>query len=256
MALTLYDAENGIDGLDCTTTTLGASAPESAANGNGGFRRFTSQAARVGMLGYHFKAVTGQNSYWRVNITASTVQAFRGIFRMVALPAATRRILQYRTDTGSLDSNRFMLQITSSGQLQITDTLFATVGTVATLSAGVDYDISLTATVGASTNDSQVTAKIYQKNSSVQVGSTFSSSTANFSNNAGGSALIESVYLGSPDTPAADFEYYWDFLRFGNDQGEFAAPIAASAALPASTSFTAGARPVPFVSQSLLGLEE
>ena len=53
------------------------------------------------------------------------------------------------------------------------------IGNVATLTPGVAYDVSVTCTVGASTNDSQVTAKVYLLNSDTQVGSTVSSSTAN-----------------------------------------------------------------------------
>ena len=121
-------------------------------------------------------------------------------------------------------------QFTSTGLLRILDTTATSIGNVATLAAGVAYDVSLTCTIGASTNDSQVTAKVYLLNSDTQVGSTFSSSTANLSSSASaGATWLESFYMGATGSEASDIGFHWDFLRFENDRGEFPAPISASA---------------------------
>lgn len=243
MAVSFYDAESGVDGA---TVTASAFPATTVSVGASSYFRYDSTAALTGRLGYHHYALSGQNSFARIDLTSSKVQAFRGNFRLISAGVPTnRRVVTFRNAGGTV----VFLDLTASSQLRL-NTTGGTVGNGPTLTPGTDYDASLVVTVGASTNDGQATFKVYNKNTGTQVGSTVSTSTFNF-----GTTPLLTADVGSDESAAVDVEYAWDLLRFANDQGEFSAPVSASASLALVDTLSAGAVVVPYVSNGLLDLE-
>lgn len=243
MVTQIYDGENGVEGL-----TAGAAqwpAVSVGINGNGATLRYTSQAAMTGKLGYHFNAKAGSANSARLEVTDSKQQAFRGNFRLISA-AANRRIVRFRDPGGG----SAVLLIFGPPQLRLENASAGVQLTLGSLTVGVDYDISVFFTIGASTNDSQASVRVYEKNTNNLV------TSASASNLNLGTQAIAEVEVGSSDGNASDMEYAWDLIRFDADRGEFPAPIAASATISPVASIAASAVTVPHVRDALLALEE
>src|SRR4249919_797664 len=167
MPVTIFSAETGVDGANITTATMPSTI---ASIGAGGFYKYDSTTALTGKQGYHIKAASGTQCYARLSLTSSKSQAFRGNFRMVALPTTNRRFFGFRDAAAT---NILTYELNSSGAIVVTPG-----GTGPTLLAGVDYDISTFFTVGAGGSDGAVVMKVYLKGTNAQVGTTISSTTA------------------------------------------------------------------------------
>jgi hypothetical protein len=202
---TTFDAELGSSGATVTQATFPAVGPPTI----GGGSTFTHSATdrMYGAKAYKYVVASTFQDLARGTIGSGKAQRFRGSLKWNS--GTGRPILNLRNTTPAV-ACRFLID--GSNRIVLHNFSGTTVLTGPALTSGVEYDISLQLHAGVSTSLGAAILKVYERGTTTQVGSTVSTTAANF-----GAVGINAVDLGTNDNVAGALDYVWDNARFEND---------------------------------------
>lgn len=206
---TIRTARDGSDGTALTPANVPAN---SVTVGTASAATF---ASLLGKLWYRFVAGSGAASKYRLNVTSSTVQSFRGVLT-VPSPSTNSIARQILIARGSGQALR--VRVTADRQLVLSDASNADTGVATTitggLAAGSEYEVVLDFTVGTTTSNGTATLRVCPVGTDTALtGGTVTSSTMNL-----GTTPVTAYDVGNNDTATGAMDFLWRDLQWENDR--------------------------------------